>query len=93
MLEDYHKGRNRNVPCVCGSGKKAKRCECNVSKKAKRNVKEIVYEDVSDAVMTDAEEFADKYSEEDIAQMQDMMKSEFAQKEINKVKEKVENGI
>ena len=73
MLEDFHKGRNRNVPCPCGSGRKAKRCACNVSKNAKRNVKDIVYGDVNEAVMKDAEKFADQYSAEDIAEMKEMI--------------------
>jgi uncharacterized protein YcgL (UPF0745 family) len=93
MLEDFHKNRNRNMPCPCGSGKKAKKCVCNISKKAKKNVKDIVYGDVNEAVMADAENFAKDYSDEDIATMQDMMKDKFAQEEIQKVKERVENEV
>ena len=58
LLEDFHKGRNRNVPCPCGSGIKAKQCECNISKTAKQNVINMVYSDVNEAVMQDAENFA-----------------------------------
>jgi uncharacterized protein YcgL (UPF0745 family) len=93
MLEDFHKNRNRNMPCPCGSGKKAKKCVCNISKNAKKNVKDIVYGDVNEAVMADAENFAKDYSDEDIATMQDMMKDKFAQEEIQKVKERVENEV
>jgi hypothetical protein len=84
MLEDFHKGRNRNMPCPCGSGKKAKRCDCNISNNAKRSVKDIVYGDVNEAVMQDAEEFAKDYSPEEIEQMKEMISDGAAKEEIEK---------
>jgi hypothetical protein len=90
MLEDFHKNRNRNVPCPCGSGKKAKKCECNISKNAKRNVKEIVYGDVNEAVMHDAEEFAKDYSAEEIADMKEMVSSGVEKEKLEEVKNEVQ---
>jgi hypothetical protein len=64
LIQDFHKGRNRNAPCPCGSGKKAKKCDCEISLNAKHNVKQIVYDDIQEAVMTDAEVYAQEFKEE-----------------------------
>ena len=64
LLNMFHKGRNRNVPCVCGSGLKAKKCKCSVSMTAKRVVKDGMYADINDAVMEDADQFAETYNKD-----------------------------
>jgi hypothetical protein len=64
LSQDFHKGRNRNMPCPCKSGKKAKNCDCDISISAKRNVKKYVYEDIEEAVMSDAEQYAEEFRAE-----------------------------